>query len=104
MFASRLSHEIPTYVPWKPDPQSHASDAFQQNWSRKLLYAFPPFCKIPKVLHKILWEKGFQADINNPSLDNTSLESKDFENVNQESYFAALKKRPSEKSEGKFIP
>ena len=40
-----------------------------------------------------------QAHINNPSLDNTSLVSKDFEHVNQESYFAALKKGRSEKSQ-----
>ena len=40
-----------------------------------------------------------QAHINNPSLDNTSLVSKDFEHVNQESYFAALEKGPSEKSQ-----
>ena len=40
-----------------------------------------------------------QAHINNPSLGNTSLVSKDFEHVNQESYFAALEKGPSEKSQ-----
>ena len=40
-------------------------------------------------------EKSSQADINNPSLDNTSLVSKDFEHVNQEHYFAALEKEPS---------
>ena len=34
-----------------------------------------------------------------PSLDNTSLAFKDFEHVNQEYYFAALEKRPSEKSQ-----
>ena len=57
LFASRLSHQIPTYVAWKPDPHSHATDAFQQNWSHKLLYAFPQFCMIPKVLNKTLKEK-----------------------------------------------
>ena len=57
LFASRLSHQIPTYVAWKPDPHSHATDAFQQNWAHKFLYAFPPFCMIPKVLNKTLKEK-----------------------------------------------
>ena len=57
LFASRLSHPIPTYVAWKPNPHSHATDAFQQNWSHKLLYAFPPFCMIPKVLNKTLKEQ-----------------------------------------------
>ena len=41
--------------------------------------------------------KSSEADINNPSLDNTSLVSKNFEHVNQESYFTALEKGPSEK-------
>ena len=43
LFASRLSHQIPSYVALKPDSHSHATDAFQQNWSQKFLYAFPPF-------------------------------------------------------------
>ena len=42
--------------------------------------------------------KSSEADINNPSLGNTSLVSKDFEHVNQESYFAALEKGRSKKS------
>ena len=29
LFASHLSHQIPTYVEWKPDPHSRATDAFQ---------------------------------------------------------------------------
>ena len=41
----------------------------------------------------------FQTDVNNPSLENTSLVSKDFEHVNQESCFATLEKRPSKKSQ-----
>ena len=57
LFASRPSHQTPTYAAWKPDPHSHATDAFQQNWAHKFLYAFPPFCMIPKVLNKTLKEK-----------------------------------------------
>ena len=46
-----------------------------------------------------------KADINNPSLDSTSLVSKDFEHLNRESYFAALEKRAFEKSQrGNFSP
>ena len=78
---------------------SHATGAFYQNWSHKLLYVFPVFCIIPKVLEKNTNGKSFQADINNPSLDNKSLVSKDFKHINQESYFAALEKGPSEKSQ-----
>ena len=43
--------------------------------------------------------KSSEADINNPNLENTSSVSKDFEHINQESYFAALEKGPSEKSQ-----
>ena len=54
---------------------------------------------IPKVLNKTVKEKSSQADINNPSLDSTSLVFKNIEHVNQESYFAALEKGPFEKSQ-----
>ena len=81
MFASRLSHQIPTCVAWKPDPHSHATDAFQQNTQQNTEGT------------------SSQAHINNPSLDNTSLVSRDFEHVSQKSYFAALEKGPSEKSQ-----
>ena len=57
LFASRLSHQIPTYVAWKADAHSHAIDAFQQNWAHKSLYSFPSFCMIPKVFNKTLKEK-----------------------------------------------
>ena len=36
---------------------SQAVDAFQKNWFYKSLYAFPPFCMIPKVLSNVLREK-----------------------------------------------
>ena len=45
-----------------------------------------------------------KADIINPSRDNTSLISNNFEHVNQESFFAVLKKRPSEKSQRESHP
>ena len=56
LFASRLSHQIPTHDAWKPDPAQSCNniDAFQQNWAQKFLYASPPFCMTPKVLNKIL--------------------------------------------------
>ena len=57
LFASRLSHQIKTYFSWRPDPLRQAADAFQQNWFHESLYAFPPFCMIPKALSKVLKEK-----------------------------------------------
>ena len=34
LFASRLNHQLPLYVPRLPDPSASAEDAFQQDWSQ----------------------------------------------------------------------
>ena len=83
LLASRLSHQIPTYIAWKPDPHSHAKDAFQQNWAQKFLYPFPQFCMIPKIFNKTLKEKVPKMILITPRLETTSLVSKDFDYVNQ---------------------
>ena len=49
LFASRLSHQLPQYFAWKPDPFSQETDALQQIWGSQFLYAFPPFCLILQV-------------------------------------------------------
>ena len=41
LFASRLSHQVPGYMAWKPDPGSRATDALKQNWKNLFPYAFP---------------------------------------------------------------
>ena len=54
IFASRLTYKVPQYVSWKPDPGVIAIDAFIPDWSRyKLIYCFPPFSLIGKVLQYI---------------------------------------------------
>ena len=54
MFATRLNCQIDTYVSWRPDPNAIAIDAFKQDWSAfDLLYVFPPFSVIQKVLEKL---------------------------------------------------
>ena len=54
MFATRLNYKCERYVAWQPDPYSVAVDAFSLDWaSEKLVYIFPPFCIIHKVLQKI---------------------------------------------------
>ena len=54
MFASRLNYKVSQYVAWKPDPGAIAIDAFTLDWSRyKLIYCFPPFSLIGKVLQYI---------------------------------------------------
>lgn len=54
MFASRLNYKVYQYVAWKPDPGAIAIDAFTLDWSRyKLIYSFPSFSLIGKVLQYI---------------------------------------------------
>ena len=43
LFASRSSNQLPSYYSWKPDPDSLGTDALQQKWYHKSLYAFPQF-------------------------------------------------------------
>ena len=55
LFASRLNAKLPCYVAWQPDPSAFAIDAFTLNRSvYNLIYCFPPFSVIARVLQKIL--------------------------------------------------
>ena len=53
-FASMLSHQLKNCFLWKPDPFRLGTGAFQLNWSRKFLYAFPSFSLISRVLKSVL--------------------------------------------------
>ena len=53
LFASRTSHQIPKYMSLKADPNCLAVDALQQRWTQGVLYAFPPFNLIGRVLQKV---------------------------------------------------
>ena len=44
LFASRLTHQLPKFVSWRPDPLAVHSDAFSMNWRDIQGYAFPPLC------------------------------------------------------------
>lgn len=58
LFASRLNAKLPCYAAWKPDPCAHFIDAFTLDWSVfKLVYCFPPFSVIGKVLQKIIFSE-----------------------------------------------
>ena len=46
LLASRLSNQLPCYYFWNSDPNSLGTDALQQNWYHRSLYAFPPFSLI----------------------------------------------------------
>ncbi|XP_044159551.1 uncharacterized protein LOC122944893 [Bufo gargarizans] len=53
LFTSRWNAQLPRYYSWRPDPHSEAVDALLQDWSGALLYAFPPFALIPRVLSQV---------------------------------------------------
>ena len=53
LFASRVNHQIPTYVSWKPDPNSTYIDAMQISWTGMFVYIFPPFSMLWPVLSKL---------------------------------------------------
>ena len=57
LFATRLTHQLPRYVSWHPDPKAIAADAFSLNWATLRGYAFPPFNLIPQTLIKVLKDK-----------------------------------------------
>ena len=56
LFASRLCHQLHQYMAWKPDPNSFATDAMQQDWNKMFGFAFPPFSLIGRVINKVLQE------------------------------------------------
>ena len=54
LFASRVSHQLPDYMSWKPDPGSKGTDALYHSWAGLFPYAFPPFSLIGRVLNKVM--------------------------------------------------
>ena len=52
MFASRLNYQLPKYVSYLPDPHAIAVDAFSITWN-SIVYLFPPFSVIGRVLQKV---------------------------------------------------
>lgn len=53
LFASRLNKKCHKFVSWLPDAEAFFIDAFTENWSKFMFYAFPPFALITKCLQKI---------------------------------------------------
>lgn len=53
LFASRLNHKVRRYCSWEADPDCLWVDAFTLRWHQfGLVYAFPPFNLVGKVLNK----------------------------------------------------
>ncbi len=54
LFASRLNKQVENYASWKPDPDAKLVNAFTANWNfNVLVYIFPPFNLLGRVLTKI---------------------------------------------------
>ena len=54
LFASRVCYQLHTYMAWRPDSHSQATDALQLKWKNLgFLYAFPPFSLIGRVLLRV---------------------------------------------------
>ena len=58
LFASRLNHQCPVYVAYRPDPEAIAIDSFTLSWSGIQFCASPPFCIISSMLQKITKDKA----------------------------------------------
>ena len=58
LFATRLSHQIPQYVARYLDPETLATDAFWQDWSRWTVFIHPPIVLIPKILMQMIQDKA----------------------------------------------
>ena len=58
LFASRLNHQFPRCISYKPDLDAEAVNAFTMSWSDVTFCAFPPFCIIPSVLQKIIKDRA----------------------------------------------
>lgn len=54
LFGSQVSHQLPNYVAWNPDPYIKAADALSVLWRQKEHYVFLPFCLTLYALSKIL--------------------------------------------------
>ena len=53
LFATRLTHQLPRFYSWRPDPVAEATDAFLQDWSAVRGFANPPWNLIGRVLTKV---------------------------------------------------
>lgn len=69
-----LTHQLPQYFSWKPDPLAEATDAFLQDWSALKGYANPPCCLIGRVLHQIQVQ-SWPGDPGGYSLEGSSMVS-----------------------------
>ena len=48
LFATRLNHQLPEYISWRPDSFAQGMNVQQLSWKGLDRYAFPPFCLIER--------------------------------------------------------
>ena len=53
LFATRVNHQVPAFVSWRPEPGAVATDAFNVKLDFQLGYLFHPLCMIERCLKKI---------------------------------------------------
>ena len=53
LFTSRLNDQVDNYFSRFPDHRSQEIDDLSQSWEFFKVYAFPPFCLIARILHKV---------------------------------------------------
>lgn len=58
LLASRISHKLPRYVSWLPDPFAEKVNAFSFCWTNIQFYAFPLFSLILKTVRKAVLEQA----------------------------------------------
>ena len=57
LFASRLNAKKAKYVSRYPEAEAIAIDALSIAWKHQLMYIFPPFSLIPRVLQKVIQDQ-----------------------------------------------
>ena len=58
LFASRLTHQLPKYVSWRPDPDAIEVDALSLDWTKCHGYANPPWNLIGRVIALVRSQKA----------------------------------------------
>jgi mRNA-degrading endonuclease HigB of HigAB toxin-antitoxin module len=60
LFATVQNRQCLVFCSWKNHPKAFAQDALSISWENMFVYAYPPFCMIPKVLSHM---NNFQCEM-----------------------------------------
>ena len=101
LFASRLCPQLPQYMTWKPDPNSFATDAMQQDRNKMFGFAFPPFSLIGRVNKQGSSRKCKSNDTSDTHMTFTTLVYSSTKNVHTTSIAFTNPPKPITKSPGR---